>query len=161
MCQSENSGEIEIMGKNQIIILSCPVEDFCIRGSRVSDLRPMHRNVPSPVQPVDPNRRQVNIEKYPHLAATNGDLTLLNSPGGVAQGGGNILSLQVWIGAEDLFLGMAEARRPNTVPTVIRSPRIQGLPPMTFGSSVTRPSLASRAQKRGTAAAAPQVRAFE
>ena len=58
---------------------------------------------PTTLQPVDPKRREVDIQDKLHSDATNGNLAFFDSPCRVGQRCQDVLPCQIRIGAEDLF----------------------------------------------------------
>ena len=70
--------------------------------------------------------------------AVQEDFDFLGPPSRVGQRLRDILSLQVGILAENFFPRLPGGDEPTTVPTVTRMPRMQGFPPITAGSRVTR-----------------------
>jgi hypothetical protein len=57
LAQGEDGGEIEVVGKDDVIVIGRPAHDFLIRCVRITDVGPMNRLVSVGRQQIDPPRR--------------------------------------------------------------------------------------------------------
>jgi hypothetical protein len=59
----ENCTEVQIVREHNMVMRSCPEKNFLVRGSRVSDGRPMRCSVTSPFEKVAPYGREIHVDQ--------------------------------------------------------------------------------------------------
>jgi len=64
--------------------------------------------------------------------------SLADGLGGELERLADVVALEIWVGLEDLSLRHPLGHIPTIVATGIRRPRMQGIPPIWFGSTVIR-----------------------